>query len=91
MLTNQVVSGIIHHQGFDIMHLMFGRLADEKAAFSKHCEETVSVKEAENEQLKLNLEEMEQELLLAQNKVCLIKKKRLLFCQFPRFPLVPLQ
>lgn len=50
--------------------LISTRLADEKAALLKQCEESVSAKVEEAEQLKLQLEEAQQELLLTKNQVC---------------------
>lgn len=46
------------------------RLAEEKATLLKQCEESVSAKTEETEQLKLQLEEAQQELLLTKNQVC---------------------
>lgn len=53
-----------------VLCLISTRLAEEKAALLKQCEESVSVMAEENEQLKLQLEEVQQELLLTKNQVC---------------------
>jgi len=45
-------------------------LAEEKAALLKQCEESVSAKVEEMEQLTLQLEETKQELLLTKHQVC---------------------
>ncbi|CAL9701706.1 unnamed protein product [Knipowitschia caucasica] len=45
------------------------RLAEEKASLLKHCEERVLSKEAEIEELKLSLQEAQQDLLLTQNRI----------------------
>lgn len=55
---------------FCIWCLVSTRLAEEKAALLKQCEECVSVKDEETEQLKLQLEEAQQELLLTKKQVC---------------------
>lgn len=55
---------------FCIWCLVSIRLAEEKAALLKQCEECVSVKVEETEQLKLQLEEAQQELLLTKKQVC---------------------
>lgn len=52
------------------MRLILHRLAEEKAALLKQCEESVSLKVEETEQLRLRLEEAQQELLLTKNQVC---------------------
>lgn len=49
--------------------LILNRLAEEKTTLLKQCEDTVSLKAEETEQLRLRLEEAQQELLLAKNKV----------------------
>lgn len=53
------------------MHLcvFLHRLAEEKSTLLKQCEDTVSLKVEETEQLRLRLEEAQQELLLAKNQV----------------------
>ncbi|XP_072320728.1 uncharacterized protein cenpf [Eucyclogobius newberryi] len=45
------------------------RVAEEKASLLKRCEESVLLKETESEELKLSVQEAQQELLLAQNKI----------------------
>lgn len=45
------------------------RLAEEKTTLLKECEDSVSLKAEEMEQLRLRLEEAQQELLLANNQV----------------------
>lgn len=45
------------------------RLAEEKTTLLKECEDSVSLKAEETEQLRLRLEEAQQELLLANNQV----------------------
>lgn len=52
--------------------LISTRLVEEKATLLKQCEESVSAKVDEAEQLKLQLEEAQQELLLTKNQVCFI-------------------
>lgn len=47
------------------------RLAEEKTALLKQCEDSVLVKMEEAEQLKLKFEEAQQELQLTKNQVCL--------------------
>lgn len=49
--------------------LILDRLAEEKTTLLKHCEDTVLLKTEETEQLRLRLEEAQQELLLAKNQV----------------------
>lgn len=49
--------------------LILHRLAEEKTTLLKQCEDTVSLKAEETEQLRLRLEEAQQELLLAKNQV----------------------
>ena len=46
------------------------RLVEEKAALMKQCEESVATKAEETEQVKLQMEEAQQELLLTKNQVC---------------------
>lgn len=55
---------------FCLWCLISTRLAEEKVALLKQCEESVSLKAEETEQLKLQLEEVQQELQLTKNKVC---------------------
>lgn len=56
---------------FCLWFLISARLAEEKVALQKQCEESVTAKVEETEQLKLRLEDVQQELLLAKNQVCL--------------------
>lgn len=49
----------------------FLRLAEEKKILLKQCEESVSAKVEEMEQINLRLEEAQQDLLLTKNQVCL--------------------
>lgn len=46
------------------------RVTEEKATLLRQCEESVSAKAEELEQVKLQLEETRQELLLTKNQVC---------------------
>lgn len=52
---------------------MSTRLEEEKKALLKQCEETVSLKVEETEQLKLQLGAAQQELLLSKKQVCFPK------------------
>ena len=52
------------------------RLVEEKAALLKQCEDSVEAKAEETEQIKLRMEEAQQELLLTKNQVCFIGLKR---------------
>lgn len=53
-----------------ILWLECSRLAEEKAVLLRQCEESVSARVEETEQIKLQLEELQQELLLSKNQVC---------------------
>lgn len=54
-------------------------MAEEKTTLLKECEDSVSLKAEETEQLRLRLEEAQQELLLANNQVWIQQSVSCLF------------